>query len=69
MTVDLSSPESETGSTDSGMGGEDEGECEMSQVQGVRRGPSPDRQRCNKYVRALVHRDSIPGQNRSVVGH
>ena len=63
MTVDLSSPESETGSTDSGMGGEDEGECEMSQVRGMRRGPSPDRQRCNKYVRALVHRDSIPGLN------
>ena len=63
MTVDLSSPESETGSTDSGMGGEYEGECEMSQVRGVRRGPSPDRQRCNKYVRALVHRDSIPGLN------
>ena len=60
MTVDLSSPESETGSTDSGTRGEDEGQCELSQVRSVRRGPSPDRQRGNEYVRALVHRDSIP---------
>ena len=60
MTVDLSSPESETGSTDSGTWGGDEGLCELSQGRGVRRGPSPDRQRCNEYVRALVHRDSIP---------
>ncbi len=61
MTVNLSSPESGTGSTDSGTRGEDEGMCELSQVRGVRRGPSPDQQRGNEYVRALVHRDSIPG--------
>ena len=60
MTVDLSSPESETGSTDSGTWGGDEGMCELSQGRGVRRGPNPDRQRCNEYVRALVHQDSIP---------
>ena len=60
MTVDLSSPESETGSTDSGTWGGDEGMCELSQGRGVRRGPNPDRQRCKEYVRALVHRDSIP---------
>ena len=60
MTVVLSSLESETGSTDSGTRGEDEGQCELSQVRGVRRGPSPDRQRGNECVRALVHRDSIP---------
>ena len=60
MTVDLSSPESETGSTDSGTWGGDEGECELSQGRGVRRGPSPDRLRDNECVRALVHRDSIP---------
>ena len=47
MTVDLSSPESETGSTDSGTRGEEEEECELSQVRSVRRGPSPDRQRGN----------------------
>ncbi len=67
MTVDLSSPESGTGSTDSGTRGEDEGMCELGQVRGVRRGPSPDWQRGNEYVRALVHRDSIP-DFRKVIG-
>ena len=61
MTVDLSSPDSETGSTDSGTRGEDEGMCELGQVRGVRQGPNPDRPRGNECVRALVHRDSIPG--------
>ena len=62
MTVDLSSPESGTGSTDSGTRGEDEGQCELSQVRGVRQGHKPDFHRGNEYVMALLHRDSIPAR-------
>ena len=60
MSVDLGSPESESGRTDSGTRSEEEGICELGQVQGVRRGPNPDRPRGNECVRALVHRDSFP---------
>ena len=60
MTLGLSSPESETGSTDSGTWGEDEGLCDLSQGRGVRRGLNPDRRRGNEDVRALGHRDSMP---------
>ena len=60
MTLGLSSPESETGSTDSGMWGGDKGLCELMQGRGVRQGLNPDRRRDNEDVMALVHQDSMP---------